>query len=219
MIMHIFSYLLVILFLVLTAVQVPHVVGTACSVWKIYIPLIGGAAGYYLLSLLPFISKNKEHMMTFSHEVTHWVTSLLFFHKLHSFQVGEDVGSITHSGGRVGDLIIGLSPYCFPLFTLIFLFLRSMIMQDYLWGYDIFLGLTLGFHIACFSSQTGLYQTDIRNRGIVRSFMFIIACWLFFTILILVAIRSNMFLAFKTIFLGYWDSLVDFSQIVKSWIR
>ena len=219
MVLRIFSYPLIILFLVLTALQVPHVVGDAYMMWKMYTPLIGGTVGYFLLSLLPFISKNKEHMMTFSHEMTHWVTSLMFFHKLHSFQVGEDVGSITHSGGRIGDLFIGLSPYCFPLFTLMLLFLRFMIIPDYLWGYDIFLGLTLGFHIACFCNHTGTYQSDIRERGIFRSYLFIVAFWLFFVILILVGIKSNMFLAIKSIFIGYWESLVDFAQIVRGWIQ
>lgn len=215
MVMRVLSYPMVILFLILTAFQVPHVVSDAYAVWKMYTPLLGGMIGYFILSLLPFISKNKEHMMTFSHEMTHWVISLLFFHKLHSFQVGEETGSITHSGGRVGDLMIGLSPYCFPLFTIIFLFLRFMIIPDYLWGYDIFLGLTLGFHIACFANQTGLHQSDIRNRGVFKSALFIIAFWLFFTILILMGVRTNMFSAVKTIFIGYKESLIDFYDMVK----
>lgn len=210
------TYPLVILFLILTAVQVPQVFTNALASWKIYTPLIGGVLGYFVLSIIPFVSRNREHMITFSHEMTHWVFSLLFFRKLYSFQVESDnTGSITHSGGRIGEMFISLSPYCVPLFTVILLLVRHMVSRDYLVGFDVALGVTLGFHIGCFINYTGLYQSDIRNVGIFRSLVFIIGFWLFFAILILLSLKSDMYVACKGIFLRYWDTLVSFWQFVK----
>ena len=211
---NVLAYILIIVFAVLSAFQIPDAVAMVCKKWQIFIPILCGMAGNAVLSFIPVFSKNKEHMRVLSHELTHWVVSLMFFRKIHTLNVGVSSGYITHSSGKFGDIFISLSPYCFPILTFFLLLFRLIIAKDCLVGFDVFVGLTLGFHIGCFASQMGPHQTDITNHGVVKSYMFIVASWIFFTLIILFSIRYNIWTSLKMICTGYWDTLVSFWNMI-----
>lgn len=211
---NILSYILIIVFAILSAFQLPDAVALVCKRWQIYIPLFCGVVGNAVLSFIPIFSKNKEHLMVLSHELTHWAVSLLFFRKIHTLNVGENSGYITHSGGKFGDIFISLSPYCFPILTFFLLLFRLIIAKDSLVGFDIFVGLTLGFHIGCFASQMSIHQSDISSHGIPKSYMFIVASWIFFTLVILFSIRYNIMTSLKMICTGYWGTLTAFWDMI-----
>lgn len=208
--LNVLSYFFIILFAVLTAFEVPYAVNFVAGGWKAYIPILIGVGCNIVLSIIPFFSKNKEHLQTLSHELTHWFVGILFFKKIHSLNVEQDTGSVVHSGGRFGRIFISLSPYCFPILTFFLLLLRFLVAKEYLWGYDIAVGLTLGFHIGCFRSQIGNHQTDITKIGLFKSYVFIVASWLFFFMIILFSVRTDLWSAVKMIFTGYWATLISF---------
>ena len=205
--LNLICYILVIVLGLLSSLQLPAALVAMVPGWQLYVPLLCGVACNFILSRVRATSKNKEHLRILSHEITHWVISLFFFRKIHSLNVGVNSGSVTHSSGRFGDIFISLAPYCFPLFTIALLILRLAIVSQCLWGFDVFVGLTLGFHIGCFASQISPEQTDISRHGVIKSYIFIVASWLFFSLLILYSIRYNLWGAFENMFAGYWKTL------------
>jgi hypothetical protein len=96
------------------------------------------------------LRKNEEWFATFIHELTHAMVSILFFRKIHSFHAEEGVGQMSSSSGRFGNIFITLAPYCLPILTFLFLFLRLLAAQEALFVFDILIGFTMAFHIYWF---------------------------------------------------------------------
>ncbi|MDR2425194.1 MAG: M50 family metallopeptidase [Prevotellaceae bacterium] len=166
-----------------------------------------------MLRLLPFIKRNESFMQTFSHELSHTIVGLMFGRKIYSFRAtAEQGGEIWRSEGRFGDIFISLAPYCLPLFTYAFLLLRIIGAWKQMMWFDIFIGLTLAFHIVCFATQTRNYQTDISNQGHIKSYLFIAAFWLFNATIILLSIRKGIINAAADLFPQYWE---DISMVWK----
>ena len=214
MVVRFLTYPLVFLSIALSVSLVPSVADIVMRTWKVYLPLLSGMGAYIIMGFIPFLSKNREHLRTLSHEFTHWLVGICFFHKIHALNVQGETGYVSHSGGRFGDMFIGLSPYCIPVFTVLLLFLRMIIIPGAMVGFDVAVGLTLAFHIGCFATQMGIHQTDITERGIFKSYVFIIAVWLFFALLILLTIKYNLFEAVEYIFKGYWHNLETFYKFM-----
>ena len=184
---------------------------------SVYQWLVYGAIGFVILCLTPAYKKNADTYQTFSHEASHMFVSMLFMQKIHSFHVDERGGYVERSGhSSFPDIFIGLAPYCFPIFTYVFLFLRIFSASSMLCFFDILIGFTLAFHISCFWHQTRLYQTDIQKQGYVRSFLFIVFFWLFNASIILLSIRKGMFRAMGYVFLEYWETVADFFKLLFS---
>ena len=95
---------------------------------------------------------------------------MMFFRKINSFQASDNgTGVIYHSGRRkFGSIFISLAPYCFPIFTYLFMLLRILGSEEMYYIFDIFIGFTAAFHFTCFWRQTGNYQTDIQGQGYER---------------------------------------------------
>ena len=212
-------YPIIVLFLPLAFLSLLPIIGYVAGHIEMYQWLFYGMGGYFIVSRLPFIRKNIEWMQTFSHELTHTIVGLLFFHKIYSFKAEQGTGMITHAGRRFGGIFIDLSPYCLPIFTYILLLFRLMGDPSMMYLFDIFTGITLAFHISCFWKQTGLYQTDIQGQGYVRAFMFIIAGWIFNTSIVLLSVPNGIGKAFSTLFIQYWDRLQEWWQWLLQFIR
>lgn len=212
-------YPIIVLFLPLAFLSLLPIIGYVAGHIEMYQWLFYGMGGYFIVSRLPFIRKNIEWMQTFSHELTHTIVGLLFFHKIYSFKAEQGTGMITHAGRRFGGIFIDLSPYCLPIFTYILLLFRLMGDPSMMYLFDIFTGITLAFHISCFWKQTGLYQTDIQGQGYVRAFMFIIAGWIFNTSIVLLSVPNGIGKAFSTLFIQYWDRLQEWWHWLLQFIR
>ena len=170
-----------------------------------------GFAVYFLLHLLPFVRKNEEFLQTFSHELTHTIVGLMFGQKIHSFMATDGAGGeIRHSGNRFGGIFIALAPYCLPVFTYAFLLLRIIGAWKQLMWFDIFIGFTTAFHATCFAKQTRNYQTDIKQHGYLKSYLFIAVFWLFNATIILLSIRKGIIKSVCYIFPQYWNDIVVF---------
>jgi hypothetical protein len=167
-----------------------------------------GFGAYFILHFL-FFRKNGEFAQTFSHELTHAIVGLMFGKKLHSFSAtSNNGGEISYSGERFGDVFIALSPYCFPIFTYVFLFLSIVGAPNYSMWFDILIGFTLAFHVVCFAKQTRSYQPDIQKHGYFKSYLFIVMFWFFNATIILLSIRKGVVDSVAYLFPQYWDSIM-----------
>lgn len=164
-----------------------------------------GIIAFFILSRL--FNKNLKWFATFSHELTHTIVSLLLFRKIHSFSAGMGYGEIYTSGNERTLVFVDLAPYCFPIFTYLLLAIRMMLAKDMLMYYDIFIGLSIGFHIYCFRTQTGSYQTDINKHPLFFSYLYIATFLLFNFTVILVSYwhSKNVFTALWYVLMHIWN--------------
>ena len=150
------------------------------------------------------LRKNLNWLEVFSHELTHTVVSIMLLRKVHSFRAGDRDGEVSTSGASSTHIFVTLAPYCLPIFTYFFLFLRPLIKTDGLWIYDIFLGVTIAFHAICFKTQTGRFQPDIQRFPLPFSYLYIFTALLFNINTILVSYWSS-----KNVFTALWYSLTS----------
>lgn len=179
-----------------------------------------GMGACFALHILPFVNKNLKFFQTFSHELTHTIFSILFLRRIGSFQVSNGGGGeMTHTGGLFGDTVIALTPYCCPIFTFFFLFLRLLAKDAtaFMW-FDILVGYTLMFHITCFVSQTGNHQSDIYNIGYFKAYLFIVTFWIFNATIILMSIRMGIWKANLYLFPLFWKDLLFAWNWLSHWV-
>lgn len=177
--------------------------------WMLY-----GMMAYFIIRKFEFFAKNELWLQTTSHEATHAIVGLMFFHKIHSLQANEDHGVVYHSGRGFGNIFISLAPYCLPIATFAFLLLRIMAANKMLHVFDLFIGFTLAFHIVCFWKQTRLDQPDIQGKGTLRSIIFISTALLFNGTLILLSIRMGIMGAVTYVFPQYWNDIVSWWNLI-----
>ena len=166
-----------------------------------------GIVAFWILRL--FLNKNMKWFATFSHELSHTVVSLLLFRKIHSFQAGRGTGEIYTSGNENTLVFVDLAPYCLPIFTYLLLGLRMMMAKDMLMYYDVLVGISIGFHIYCFRTQTGSYQTDINKHPLYFSYLYIATALLFNLLVIVVSYwrGKNVFTAIWYLMTEMWDKI------------
>ena len=169
-----------------------------------------GIIAFFILSRV--FNKNLKWFATFSHELTHTIVSLLLFRKIHSFSAGMGTGEITTSGNERTLVFVDLAPYCLPIFTYLLLAFRMMLVKDMLIYYDILIGLSIGFHVYCFRTQTGNYQTDINKHPLFFSYLYIATFLLFNFLVILVSYwhSKNVFTAFWYVIVQIWNTFHHF---------
>lgn len=207
-------YPIVLVLLILTVVGFFPVLVYVGGNIATYQWMLIGVAIYFLIRKIKVFSQNEQWLQTISHESSHAIVGMMFFHKIHSIQASENKGVVYHSGREFGDIFIGLAPYCLPVLTYLLLFMRILGANKSLYIFDIFIGFTLAFYIVCFYKQTRPYQTDIESRGFIRSYLFIITAWFFNATIILLTIRMGFVEAVKYIFTEYWGCIVNFWHLL-----
>lgn len=179
---------------------------TKLSYYPWYLWLILGSIIFPVMN--KFVVKNMELIKTFTHELTHTITNLLFFRRVHSFHASEhEGGGVWSSGNDKLRFMTSLAPYCFPIYTIPLLIFRCLVNSTFLPIIDIFIGFSIGIHIVCFIEQTRNYQPDINQYPLYFSYVYILSIWLFDISLILYSFlpKTNIFLAFRTYALDLWN--------------
>ena len=179
--------------------------------WNLPVYQWTGVGIIAFLVLARFFNKNLKWFATFSHELTHTIVSVLLFRKIHSFQAGRGTGEITTSGNSNTLVFVDLAPYCLPIFTYLLLAIRMMLAKDMLMYYDVLIGLSVGFHVYCFKTQTGSYQTDINKHPLYFSYIYIATALLFNLCVILVSYWNG-----KNVFTAFWYVLMEMWGICTS---
>ena len=100
--------------------------------------LLLGIGLYILLSRVRYrvVRDNLQWLRVFSHEITHVVFSILTFNRIEGFQATKNAGGEVRYHGK-GNLLISLTPYSFPLFTIILIFLKQVIALEFTYLFDI----------------------------------------------------------------------------------
>lgn len=161
---------------------------------NLYYGFFTGVAIFIFLYVFEFtyfgkVSKhNLKWLMTWSHEHIHLLFLVIFFRPLSDLQINRDgSGHVAHYGGS--NFIVGLSPYCFPMFTIILMLIYPVVISKYWWYLDIFVGLTFAFHLVSFARQFGFWQKDISSQGPLFSISFIIFFNIFFSSVVLLTMK------------------------------
>ena len=165
-----------------------------------YLPFSIGLGAY--LILIGIRNRSFQHnfkwFQTFSHELTHVIFSILTFNKIYGFS------ATSHSGGYVSyqgksNMLIALSPYCIPIFTIFLLIAASFIDGQHAAFMVGAVGFTYFFHVHTFFVQTRHYQPDLRAYGLIPSYSFIIFFNLLFSGLILWSVTDGL-MGFRVFF-------------------
>lgn len=145
------------------------------------------------LLIRKFVKGNLDFLEVFSHELTHAFFALIFNRQVLELHATRE-GGVIWSAGRTNFLSVpvSLSPYCFPMFTFILLSVRWMMDFHGTWIFDIFIGITLGFHFFCFKNQIGNHQTDINQYPILFSYFYISLSWLLVFCIVVPSFFPNM---------------------------
>lgn len=174
------------------------------SYYPWYIWLLIGSVIFPLMN--KYFVKNIDLIKTFTHELTHTITGLLLFRRIHSFHAEERSGEVWTSGNDKLRFLTSLAPYCFPIYTFPFLMWRCIIIPEYYPIVDVLVGVTIGVHIVCIIEQTHRNQTDISQFPIFFSGTYICSVWLFDCSILLLSYLpgSNIFMVFWRCALDLW---------------
>ena len=141
---------------------------------------------------------NLETLETFLHEGTHQVVALFLGRRLHSFYVEQHSGVVYTSGSEHTHLFVALAPYCLPWLTLLLVIARVMIKPEWMWLYDMMIGLSAGFHGVCLYKDTRKDQKDINQFPLQFSYLYIVTFLSLNTLIVLVSIGEDYHI-FQTI--------------------
>jgi len=178
----------------------PQMLNLIAKNWLDYQGFLIGMAGFLLLAFVLFRNQNLKWLRVFSHELTHVVFSLLFFNRIAGFNA-ESIGSGSVSYHGKGNFIISLTPYFFPLFTVVIILLKLISQEGLSEAFDIAIGASYMFHLTTFWGQVGTHQTDITKHGVIFSYSLIILMNIFFLALVLSMVSDG------------WSMFVDFLRV------
>lgn len=149
---------------------------------------------------------NGSFAAIFEHELTHMLWAILFFKKPLGLKVMRDQGGYAIYSG--GNFLITLAPYFSLTFNLILTPLYYIINHSLDPYFFAIYGLALGFHTATTLKETSPRQPDLRQHGMLASYVFIAFGNL---------ISYGLVLAFV---LGRGRGMLDFAQagVQNAWL-
>lgn len=151
---------------------------------------------------------------TFVHELAHAIVATMLFRKVQSFWVtAREGGEIRYSGNS--SFIITLAPYSFPFFTLFFIFIKYFIDSNYIWIFDILIGLTFAFHYHSYYLQTRVHQTDLKKYGYVFSYIYIFTVNFFVIAVVLLSFRMSLFGTLKYFFSLIFENIISLLKYLE----
>jgi hypothetical protein len=141
--------------------------------------IIIGVLSYVLIDYI-FLKRwqNITYFRTHTHEFTHSVAAMLTNKKVHQLAANEKDGHVLFSGSE--SWFVTLTPYFFPVYTLLFLPLRFCMHQPYLYYFDCLLVFSYAFHLHTFGTDFSFKQPDIRKNGYFFSTLYVLLGNVFF---------------------------------------
>ena len=174
-----------------------------------FLALVGGFIMYYI-GAVSMDAGAKTSMQIVAHEMTHSFFALLTFHPIKHIRVAED-----NSGGSmgfvgVGNWLIVIAPYFYPLFCSIYMIGASLYLKvmPANWMISLLFGYFVGYHVDMVTSQIHDKQTDLKEVGYPFCFMFLPGAnlWIIGT---LVAFNGRMGQ------IGHgWGGVVDYQRLL-----
>lgn len=166
--------------------------------WRVYRWFILGMIAYtsFMGITNAFFDQNLKFFRTFTHELTHTIFTILSLKRVRAFQATSHQGGEIHVVGG-GNMLILLSPYCIPIFTIALLLLRPLFQIQFAPYLEFSIGLSYFFHLHTNWLQTSRRQTDITKYPLLTSYSFI---WFFHFLVI-----GIVFLSFQEGVSAFWE--------------
>lgn len=127
----------------------------------------GGAVAGLLVGW--FLERRVPFLPILEHELTHLLVALALFRKPRHLRVAESDGEVVYDGR--GSTFIRLAPYAVPTLTLVALAFSPLVAAAWRPEYALLLGLTWGYHVFTSLSETRPHQPDLREGGVIPSFV------------------------------------------------
>ncbi len=128
--------------------------------------LAGAAIGWLLVRKLPLLP-------ILEHEMTHLLTALALFRRPRQLLAADGGGEVVYDGR--GSTLIRLAPYAVPTLTLLALPFAPLVAQAQRPWFVALLGLTWGYHALTSLLETRPQQPDLRQGGLIPSFVAVAA--------------------------------------------
>ena len=153
--------------------------------WGIFRWFFIGGVAYLLLTGISnsIYEQNFKFLRTFTHELTHTIFTFLSFKSVRHFEATSHKGGEIHVVGG-GNMLILLSPYCIPIFTVFLMLLKPLLQTQFFPYLEATIGFSYLFHLHNFWLQTGNRQTDIKKYPFFTSYSFITLFHLLFVSII-----------------------------------
>jgi len=155
--------------------------------------LIVGTICFIIIRSVFYRRKKENFFGNFVHELTHYLFALLFFRRVSSFKAYSRYGGEINLYG--GNFAIALAPYFFPVFTIFFMLLKLVIIDELKIYTDFFIGFTYAFHIVLILKDFNLSQPDVKYTGRFFSVIFVVfANFIIFSSILIISGKGYGFL-------------------------
>jgi Peptidase M50B-like len=178
----------------------------------IAIAFFSGAGVYMLLHI--FLHRPIT-VYVFAHELTHALWAKVFGFKVRKIEVHKDSGrTLTDKS----NWVVRLAPYCFPLYTLVWIALWAGLelafpgMGRYRAALFFGIGFSYAFHVLLTLHFMNVGQSDLHSEGYVFSLSLILACNLELAAVVYAAIAHKAtWLEFQRMI---WKCLLSWGQAI-----
>lgn len=191
-------------------------------------PTIALLSGYFAWLAMYLCVMRPLHAYVWAHELTHALWGLLFGARIHAIRVKPTGGAVSLSKTNI---LIALSPYFFPFYTMVILLLRWVVscwipMEPYQWIWLFLVGFTWGFHFTFTLQTLMIRQPDVVENGRVLSLALIyllnlagICLWVVCTTeASLAALGHHLAHRSMLVYTGIGDHLVALYEQLRAWI-
>jgi len=124
--------------------------------------LMGAALTVLVLKFVPVFA-------VLEHELTHMLVAILHLRRPLSLSAGAREGEVTYTGESA--FLIRLAPYVLPTVTLALLFAEPLFASTHQRTHVLLCGATWGYHVTTLLEEARPHQPDLREGGLVRSFI------------------------------------------------
>lgn len=167
---------------------------------------IGGAAYLLITGISNSIYENNfKFLRTFTHELTHTIFTFLSLKSVRHFEATSHKGGEIHVVGG-GNMLILLSPYCVPIFTIFLMLLKPLLQVKFFPYLEGAIGFSYLFHLHNNWLQTSNRQTDIKKYPFFTAYSFITLFQLLFLSIILLSFVIGLN-AFLEVVVGSFEKL------------
>ena len=175
----------------------------------VFLTFVGGIVAY-LVYWIAVGQRKPRFYSILEHELTHLIFATLFLRTVHRLTVSRGAGGNVDVEGEE-NFIVALSPYFFPLFTVLIILIKPSVFGQYQWIINILLGISYGFHIVHMFNEFNTEQPDLLKNGLLFSVTLIFFFNLFFTGLCVASLEGSWAEIFDYLVMGLKNSVVWFA--------
>lgn len=173
---------------------------------------LGVGAALYIVLYLFYFARQEKFWSVFEHELTHALFAILFFRKVHAFEVKRGAGGSVKIDSN--NFVVGLSPYFFPLLAVPIVLVKPSFGFQHQAMLNGLLGYTLMFHLVHLVKEFHPQQPDIKKHGMLFSIVVLLFFNLFFIGLAIASLGGNWGDMRDFLYLGYYESMLF---VKKTW--